>query len=210
MYRQHGPPGFSSDLKVLRCEGDKTSARRVRASCEGEDNSSGRESTEVADQLSGHSGSPYPEVDAYVVLQACRGGVHGGIRQWTYFSQGEVLMYDIAHNRWCENIGRPHRSNHIMLVADLKRQVWYQKCHDPVCRAQNYKSPERPLPAEVLPAFILEEDQLWDSGVEDEDLLSALTSQERSYEDVETDSGKQKWLLTSGNRIVAMTTIPGK
>ncbi|XP_035664107.1 DNA-directed primase/polymerase protein-like [Branchiostoma floridae] len=93
------------------------------------------------DQLSGCSSSPYPEVDAYVVLQASRGGVHGGIRQWTYFSQGEVLMYDIVHNRWCENIGRAHRSNHVMFVADLKRQVLYQKCHDPVCRAQNYKSP---------------------------------------------------------------------
>eukprot|EP00058_Branchiostoma_floridae_P018553 XP_002604042.1 hypothetical protein BRAFLDRAFT_71668 [Branchiostoma floridae] len=140
------------------------------------------------DQLSGCSSSPYPEVDAYVVLQASREGVHGGIRQWTYFSQGEVLMYDIAHNRWCENIGRAHRSNHVMFVADLKRQVLYQKCHDPVCRAQNYKSPERPLPAEVLPAFILEEDQLWDSGVEDEDLLSALSSQE-----AETESDVTSW-----------------
>eukprot|EP00058_Branchiostoma_floridae_P018525 XP_002604014.1 hypothetical protein BRAFLDRAFT_71697 [Branchiostoma floridae] len=179
---------FSPELRVLRCEEGNSSSGRVRTSHESGDNSRGRDSTTRDDQLSGCSSSPYPEVDAYVVLQASRGGVHGGIRQWTYFSQGEVLMYDIVHNRWCENIGRAHRSNHVMFVADLKRQVLYQKCHDPVCRAQNYKSPDRPLPAEVLPAFILEEDQLWDSGVEDEDLLSALSSQE-----AETDSDVTSW-----------------
>ncbi|XP_035664104.1 DNA-directed primase/polymerase protein-like [Branchiostoma floridae] len=181
---------FSPELRVLRCEEGNSSSGRVSTSRETGDNSTGRDSTtrEATDQLSGCSSSPYPEVDAYVILQASSGGVYGGIRQWTYFSQGEVLMYDIAHNRWCENIGRAHRSNHVMFVADLKRQVLYQKCHDPVCRAQNYKSPERPLPAEVLPAFILEEDQLWDSGVEDEDLLSALSSQE-----AETDSDVTSW-----------------
>ncbi|XP_078581195.1 DNA-directed primase/polymerase protein-like [Branchiostoma floridae x Branchiostoma japonicum] len=181
---------FSPELRVLRCEEGNGSSGRVRTSCESRDNRTGRDSTsrEATGQLSGCSSSPYPEVDAYVVLQASREGVYGGIRQWTYFSQGELLMYDIAHNRWCENIGRAHRSNHVMFVADLKRQVLYQKCHDPVCRAQNYKSPERPLPAEVLPAFILEEDQLWDYGVEDEDLLLAFSSQE-----AETDSDVTSW-----------------
>ncbi|XP_078661428.1 DNA-directed primase/polymerase protein-like isoform X2 [Branchiostoma floridae x Branchiostoma belcheri] len=179
---------FSSDLKVLRCEHMKGLTSRVRTSCGDGNNSSGRDNRKVEGQLSGCSSSPYPEVDTYVVLQACRGGVQGAIRQWTYFSQGEVLMYDISHNRWCENIGRAHRSNHVMLVADLKRCVMYQKCHDPVCRAQNYKSTERPLPSEILPAFILEEDELWDSGLEDEDLLSALSSQEQSYTEIWTDS----------------------
>ena len=27
---------------------------------------------------------------------------------------GKLLTYDILKNRWCENIGRPHKSNHIM------------------------------------------------------------------------------------------------
>lgn len=26
------------------------------------------------------------------------------------------------------------------IIVDLKREIWYQKCHDPVCRAENFKS----------------------------------------------------------------------
>lgn len=31
-----------------------------------------------------------------------------------YCLTGKTLIYDILNNRWCENIGRPHKSNHIM------------------------------------------------------------------------------------------------
>lgn len=27
---------------------------------------------------------------------------------------GNTITYDIGNNRWCANIGRPHKSNHIM------------------------------------------------------------------------------------------------
>lgn len=30
--------------------------------------------------------------------------------------------------------GRMHRSNHIMMVADLRRGWLVQRCHDPECR----------------------------------------------------------------------------
>ncbi|NXO02882.1 PRIPO protein, partial [Rhinopomastus cyanomelas] len=96
--------------------------------------------------LEGHLDSPYPEIDAFVRSLVNKDGVQGGIRRWTYFSLEEMLVYDISGYRWCENIGRAHRSNNIMILVDLKEETWYQKCHDPACRENNFKSPSSPLP----------------------------------------------------------------
>ncbi|KAM7053247.1 DNA-directed primase/polymerase protein isoform 3-T6 [Acridotheres tristis] len=83
-----------------------------------------------------------------------------GIRQWSYFSLKELLIYDISGYRWCENIGRAHKSNNIMILVDLKNEVWYQKCHDPVCREQNFKSQSFPLPPGIcLPSLFKEEEE---------------------------------------------------
>jgi hypothetical protein len=38
-----------------------------------------------------------------------------------------------------------------MMVVDLSRGVFYQKCHDSECRAVDYRSPEQPLPDEICP-----------------------------------------------------------
>ena len=85
--------------------------------------------------LEGFNHSPYPLVDQFVTSQVTRGGVQGSIRRWTFFPQGtahfkrhisslhvgssfypegKVVVYDIMDNRWCENIGRTHKSNNIM------------------------------------------------------------------------------------------------
>ncbi|KAM6136161.1 DNA-directed primase/polymerase protein isoform 3-T4 [Phoenicopterus ruber ruber] len=95
------------------------------------------------DSMEGYQDSPYPEIDHFVRSLVNKDGVQGGIRQWNYFSLEEILVYDISGYRWCENIGRAHKSNNIMILVDLKKEVWYQKCHDPVCREQNFKSQSR-------------------------------------------------------------------
>ncbi|XP_008409909.1 DNA-directed primase/polymerase protein isoform X2 [Poecilia reticulata] len=85
-----------------------------------------------------------------------------GIRRWNYFSADQLLVYDIAKYRWCENVSRFHKSNNIMIVVDLKEEVWYQKCHDPDCR--NFRSSSFPLPQEICVRYILtldEEDQAY-------------------------------------------------
>lgn len=46
-----------------------------------------------------------------------------------------------------------------MILVDLKNEVWYQKCHDPVCKAQNFKSNCFPLPTEVGLRFLLKEEE---------------------------------------------------
>lgn len=59
------------------------------------------------------------------------------------------MVYSMSRNRYCERIGREHKSNHVMYVVDLRRADYYQKCHDPDC--QGYRSPLRPIPWNVIP-----------------------------------------------------------
>lgn len=61
-------------------------------------------------------------------------------------------MYDIGNNRWCGNINREHKSNHIYYIADLKLNVIFQKCHDPECT--NYRSLEVVIPSGINPTLV--------------------------------------------------------
>ncbi|KAM9295186.1 DNA-directed primase/polymerase protein [Morus bassanus] len=111
------------------------------------------------DSVEGYQDSPYPEIDCFVRSLVNKDGVQGGIRRWNYFSLEETLVYDISGYRWCENIGRAHKSNNIMILVDLKKEVWYQKCHDPVCREKNFKSQSLPLPPQICLPFLFKEEE---------------------------------------------------
>ncbi|XP_008562526.1 PREDICTED: DNA-directed primase/polymerase protein, partial [Galeopterus variegatus] len=67
----------------------------------------------VVEMTDGFQCSPYPEVDRFVLSLVNRNGIKGGIRRWNYFFLEELLVYDICKYRWCENIGRAHKSNNI-------------------------------------------------------------------------------------------------
>ncbi|KFM80780.1 Coiled-coil domain-containing protein 111-like protein, partial [Stegodyphus mimosarum] len=73
----------------------------------------------------------------------------GFIRKWTFISKEQLLIYDIGNYRFCWNIERHHKSNNIMIIVDIQKKLYYQKCHDPECRAQNFKSE-----ANMLPEFV--------------------------------------------------------
>lgn len=101
-------------------------------------------------------------MDNFVRTVTKKDGVHGSIRRWSYFAVEQLLVYDIAKYRWCGNVERFHKSNNIMIVVDLKEEVWYQKCHDPDCR--NFRSSSYPLPQEICVSYIMtldEEDQAY-------------------------------------------------
>ncbi|CAM9110133.1 unnamed protein product, partial [Discosporangium mesarthrocarpum] len=57
----------------------------------------------------------------------------------------------VGNNRWCLNIGRQHKSNHVYYVTDLLRREVRQRCHDQDCRIIGYASPPFPLPLEAGP-----------------------------------------------------------
>ncbi|KAL2550531.1 DNA-directed primase/polymerase protein [Forsythia ovata] len=93
--------------------------------------------------------SPFSALDVFVETVASIGNVSGKIRSWYWFSEYGLMVYNMSRNRYCERIGRQHKSNHVIYVVDLRRAVYYQKCHDPDCRG--YRSPLRPIPDGVLP-----------------------------------------------------------
>ncbi|KAI4383136.1 hypothetical protein MLD38_009012 [Melastoma candidum] len=93
--------------------------------------------------------SLFPTLDHFVESVASTGTTPGKIQSWYWFSEHELLVYTMSRNRFCERIGREHKSNHVIYVFDLKRAIYYQKCHDPDCRG--YRSPSRLIPDSVLP-----------------------------------------------------------
>ncbi|XP_045053172.2 DNA-directed primase/polymerase protein isoform X2 [Desmodus rotundus] len=141
---------FSDTLRILTCD-TPTNKRKQPGHFDS--------TSASVENIEGFQGSPYPEVDQFVLSLVNKNGIKGGIRCWNYFFREQLLVYDICKYRWCGNIGRAHKSNNIMIVADLKNEVWYQKCHDPECRAVNFKSDCFPLPAEVCLSVLLEEEE---------------------------------------------------
>ncbi|GFP81021.1 DNA-directed primase/polymerase protein [Phtheirospermum japonicum] len=93
--------------------------------------------------------SPFPDLDVFVETIASKGDVSGKIRSWFWFSEYGLIVYSMSRNRYCERIGREHKSNNVIYVVDLRRDIYYQKCHDPDCRG--YRSPLRPVPYDVIP-----------------------------------------------------------
>uniref|UniRef100_UPI003AAA5D69 DNA-directed primase/polymerase protein n=1 Tax=Centroberyx gerrardi TaxID=166262 RepID=UPI003AAA5D69 len=119
-------------------------------------------STATPGSLGGYLSSPHQEVDNFVLTVVTKDGVQGSIRRWNYFVSEQLLVYDIAKYRWCENVGRFHKSNNIMILVDLKEEVWYQKCHDPACKS--FRSSSYPLPQEICVSYLMtmdEEDQAY-------------------------------------------------
>ncbi|XP_060772644.1 DNA-directed primase/polymerase protein isoform X2 [Neoarius graeffei] len=138
--------------RILTYEAPERTSNEARCSAQ----HSGPHSSELAGE---HQASPYKELDDFVLKLVHRDGVQGNIRRWMYFISEQLLVYDIGKFRWCSNVGRFHKSNNIMIIVDLKEEVWYQRCHDPECRRQNYRSSSYPLPQEVCMSYMLKEDK---------------------------------------------------
>ncbi|EFJ49295.1 hypothetical protein VOLCADRAFT_120785 [Volvox carteri f. nagariensis] len=83
--------------------------------------------------------SPFPCVDEFIESVCCEGGVQGRVRCWQYLAGSGILLLSMRNNRWCANVGRPHRSN-----VDLRGGTWCQRCYDPECR--DFRSARMPLP----------------------------------------------------------------
>ncbi|XP_068798704.1 DNA-directed primase/polymerase protein isoform X3 [Struthio camelus] len=149
--------GSRDDTKIL-ISGSSEEERKMSAFLNSKTTRSTRAFV-LTDSIKGYQDSPYPEIDSFVRSLVNKDGVQGGIRQWNYFSLEEIIVYDISGYRWCENIGRAHKSNNIMILVDLKKEVWYQKCHDPVCREKNFKSQSFPLPPRICLPFLFKEEE---------------------------------------------------
>lgn len=104
--------------------------------------------------------SPYACLDDFIVREVgSRGGVPGAIRTWSVVEDPHhnsekhlpiSMTYQMSRNRWCERIGRPHRSNNIMWTVDFSTMTCVQTCHDPECAAMRFRGTPVPLPATVV------------------------------------------------------------
>ena len=59
------------------------------------------------------------------------------------------------------------------IVVDLKKGVYYQKCHDPDCKATGYKSVDVPLPSHLLPNYDFEDEELLTAAIQAEHQASS-------------------------------------
>jgi hypothetical protein len=83
--------------------------------------------------------SPLPSLDRYVTENlATRGGGRGSIRAWSieYGHRNDTpvsFTYHLQKNRFCEMVGRSHKSNNVFWTIDLNSWTCIQGCHDPDC-----------------------------------------------------------------------------
>ncbi|GKF37234.1 hypothetical protein Tco_0113992, partial [Tanacetum coccineum] len=56
--------------------------------------------------------SPFPKIDQFIEYILTIGEVKGKIQSWYWFSDYDMLLYNMLRNRFCEKIGREHKSNH--------------------------------------------------------------------------------------------------
>jgi len=71
------------------------------------------------------------------------------IRTVRFFPDTNQLLYEIGGNRYCHNVGRQHKSNHVYYIARLDAQTLVQKCTDPDCgsfRSKPYHFPDHCVP----------------------------------------------------------------
>ncbi len=108
--------------------------------------------------------SPFPALD-YFILNTLgkRENLVGNIGTWTldYLLQTlpQLICYNMRDNRYCEHVGRAHKSNNIIWNVHLIDRVCWQTCHDPECRGAKFRGKPIDLPEDVnmeIDEFFLE------------------------------------------------------
>ncbi|KAK1736093.1 UL52/UL70 DNA primase domain-containing protein [Skeletonema marinoi] len=108
--------------------------------------------------------SPFPKLDNFIVnTLGKRENLVGNIGTWTldYMLQPlpQIICYNMRDNRYCENVARAHKSNNIIWNVHLIDRVCFQTCHDPECRAAQFRGEALNLPEDVnteIDEFFLE------------------------------------------------------
>ena len=130
--------------------------------------------------------SPYPFIDDFISNElANRGGVRGSIRSWTLdygpedSENGNTIKrvpagiaYQMSRNRWCECIGRSHKSNNILWRVSFQTKQCVQSCFDPDCRRMNFRGTPVDLSIDAVQQL---EDALFEETIgqmDDADLLA--------------------------------------
>ena len=128
--------------------------------------------------------SPYPMIDEYVQNHlAHRGGTFGLIRAWSMEVEPVTfkpisISYQMCQNRYCERIGRAHKSNNIIWNCNITTMECYQTCYDTDCRAMNFRGQSIPLPTDVYDEL---RDALFEEDLARLDISDPPTNQHATY-----------------------------
>ncbi|TMS37680.1 hypothetical protein L596_004564 [Steinernema carpocapsae] len=97
---------------------------------------------------SNDSVSPFPMTEDYILEINKKFKSLARIRSWRIVREsnsiGPQVFYQLIGTRYCFNIGREHRSNHIYWIVNIQKSCCYQKCFDPDCGG--FRSYQFPLP----------------------------------------------------------------
>ena len=154
------PPSHSEKVPLIlsRIDGDCKALRASLARRTPETLDCHRPTTDGGrpDRRTQYGPSPFPVLDRYVAnVLGSRGGAVGWIRAWDcdrLLSSSATpccITYHMKGNRYCERVGRQHRSNNVMWTVDLGCMRCYQTCHDPDCRAVGFRGEPICLPLRV-------------------------------------------------------------
>lgn len=174
---------FNEDLRILSCSEsqNKLSFRNGQEQL--------RSVISITQSNNNRDDLVYPEIFNFLsdmVLGAC---AKGRVEQNVFFPCNQMIIYNVIGYRYCENIKRQHKSNHIYYIVDLKSHNYYQKCHDPVCRAKGFRSPPVPLPERLVTSLG------FDSEMTDDELLEIVTMSEsfNGADDDMFDEESESW-----------------
>lgn len=98
-----------------------------------------------------YGASPFPVLEHFILnTLGNRGEVMGRISTWSIGTQQPLprtVCFNMKDYRFCDNIGRAHKSNNIKWNVHLGDRICWQSCHDPDCRG--YRGKPFDLPEEV-------------------------------------------------------------
>lgn len=143
--------------------------------------------------------SPYPLIDAEIlrIWNARAGGKDGTWSNVSLDASDCKIIYQMSKaNRWCDCVGREHKSNGIFIIASWSRGVFWQRCWDAECRNAGFKSNEFPIPAIALASSLsglsMDDDEEWNAAFE-----QALAAVERNGKDSScsspSDAHNEEW-----------------
>jgi DNA-directed primase/polymerase protein len=140
------PPQAAPPLAVVPVSGDRHRRRQPMSAATAAAASSS--SSSPAMRKGAHGGSLFPAIDAYVVRELGNGAY---VRSWFQLSDDDdkhIFVYSIGGTRFCERIGREHRSNNVNVVVSLRNHYWRRSCLDPDCR--QFCATRHPLPLSLV------------------------------------------------------------
>ena len=105
------------------------------------------------------------DLKAFIEARASSTGVRSRVRKIERQPSSNEIIFHISGSKYCDNIHRQHKSNHIYYVVNVKDRYYTQKCWDVQCIAKGGRM-HRKLPNELqLPVPRCIEDVEVEAGV---------------------------------------------